>query len=193
MDAERCSRRTSCAITEEGPETLLIFAFLQQNVLIQKPRRNRARDWRHPVAPVVGAELLKRERRPKRPRRFHRCPVTGPPARMSNVTVKPIANAPILTTFPRSSTAAPYTAVINRNVMMNSASSTTPTVTGSPARRPGGNGIPSLAASTTESGNICRQTPAPQIAPTNWLTMYNTASGGAIRPVDKNPSVTAGL
>ena len=31
------------------------------------------------------------------------------------------------------------------------------------------------------------QTPAATVAPINWLMMYSTASGGAMRPVDRKP------
>src|SRR5207247_1758311 len=57
---------------------------------------------------------------------FIEAPVIGPVARMSIATVRPIPNPPILTVFPRSSTAVPNTDVTSRKVVTNSTTRSVP-------------------------------------------------------------------
>src|SRR3954471_9920527 len=59
---------------------------------------------------------------------FIEAPVTAPPHRMLNATVRPIPKPPLLTAGRRSPTGVPKIDVINKNVMMNSAASTVPIV-----------------------------------------------------------------
>jgi hypothetical protein len=53
--------------------------------------------------------------------------------------------------------------------------------------------MPSLAPVTASIGKMDRQAVAATVAPINCATISNAAEGPLIRPVERNPSVTAGL
>src|SRR5439155_2164053 len=121
-------------------------------------------------APAIGAsqyaqchcQYISSSAGPNERAGFIDAPLTAPPARMSNATVRPIPNPPILTARPRSSTAVPKIDVISKYVRMNSVSKTTPV-----EAHGAGNGRPSLVPTTASSGKIARQNPAAVVAPSS--------------------------